>query len=65
MIERSLFAIWATMLCANNDAEIVRAAVALAAPEVDSARAQMLQDLMRVRDVLANLGEKLDVIERT
>lgn len=52
----------------NDDAEIARAAVALAdqklAHDVDSARVQILQDLARIRDVFANLGEKLDVIDR-
>ncbi len=52
----------------NDDGQISRAAVALAdqglAPDIASAQAQILQDLTRIRDVFANLGEKLDLIDR-
>lgn len=52
----------------NDDGQISRAAVALAdqrlAKDIDTARVQVLQDLARIRDVFAGLGEKLDVIDR-
>lgn len=52
----------------NDDGLISRAAVALAdqklAPDVPAARVQILQDLGRIRDVFAGLGEKLDLIDR-
>jgi hypothetical protein len=52
----------------NDDAQIARAAVALAdqrlAPDAETARARIRQDLTRIRDVFANLGEKLDLIDR-
>jgi hypothetical protein len=52
----------------NDDGQIARAAVALAdqgiATDIASAQAQILQDLTRIRDVFANLGEKLDLIDR-
>ncbi len=52
----------------NDDAQIARAAVALAdqrlAPNAETAQAQIRQDLTRIRDVFANLGEKLDLIDR-
>jgi hypothetical protein len=52
----------------NDDGQIARAAVALAdqgiATDMASAEAQILQDLARIRDVFANLSEKLDLIDR-
>lgn len=52
----------------NDDGLISRAAVALAdqrlAVDVATAQAQILQDLTRIRDVFAGLGEKLDLIDR-
>jgi hypothetical protein len=52
----------------NDDGQIARAALALAdqrlAKDIDTARLQILQDLARIRDVFAGLGEKLDVIDR-
>lgn len=52
----------------NDDGQISRAAVAIAdqrlAKDIDTARVQILQDLTRIRDVFAGLGEKLDVIDR-
>lgn len=52
----------------NDEGQIARAAVALAdqklAPDVATAQAQILEDLRRIRDVFANLGEKLDQIDR-
>lgn len=52
----------------NDDGLIARAAVALAdqrlAMDVASAQSQILQDLTRIRDVFAGLGEKLDLIDR-
>jgi hypothetical protein len=52
----------------NDDGRIARAAVALAdqgvAADVASAQHQILQDLTRIRDVFANLGDKLDLIDR-
>ena len=52
----------------NDDGSISRAAVALAdqrlAADVASAKSQILQDLTRIRDVFAGLGEKLDLIDR-
>lgn len=52
----------------SDDAQIARASVALAdqglAPNVESAQAQILQDLSRIRDVFVNLGDKLDLIDR-
>jgi hypothetical protein len=52
----------------NDDGRIARAAVALAdqgvATDVASAERQILQDLTRIRDVFANLGDKLDLIDR-
>jgi Family of unknown function (DUF5716) len=52
----------------NDDGSISLAAVALAdqrlAVHVASAQAQILQDLTRIRDVFAGLGEKLDLIDR-
>lgn len=52
----------------NDDGQIARAAVALAdqglVSDVATAEVQIIQDLARIRDVFANLGEKLDVIDR-
>jgi hypothetical protein len=52
----------------NDDGQIARAAVALTdqrlAPDVQSAKAQILDDLSRIRDVFINLGDKLDLIDR-
>jgi hypothetical protein len=52
----------------SDEGQIARAAVALAdqklAPDVAAAEAQILQDLTRIRDVFANLNEKLDLIDR-
>jgi hypothetical protein len=52
----------------NDDGQIARAAVALAdqgiATDIASAQAKILQDLTRIRDVFASLGEKLDLIDR-
>jgi hypothetical protein len=52
----------------NDEGQVSRAAVALAdqalASDVATARAQILQDLTRIRDVFAGLGEKLDLIDR-
>lgn len=52
----------------NDEGQIARAAVALADQglfaDVTTAEAQIIQDLTRIRDVFANLGEKLDVIDR-
>jgi hypothetical protein len=52
----------------NDEGQIARAAVALAdqglVADVTTAEAQIIQDLTRIRDVFANLGEKLDVIDR-
>lgn len=52
----------------NDDGLISRAAVALAdqrlAVDVATAQSQILQDLSRIRDVFAGLGEKLDLIDR-
>lgn len=52
----------------NDQAAISRAAVALSdqglALNLDAAQSQILQDLTRIRDVFAGLGEKLDLIDR-
>ena len=52
----------------NDSGLISRAAVALAdqklAVDVAAAQSQILQDLTRIRDVFAGLGEKLDLIDR-
>lgn len=52
----------------NDEGQVVRAAVALAdqkvAADVATAETQIIQDLTRIRDVFASLGEKLDVIDR-
>jgi hypothetical protein len=52
----------------NDDGQLARAAVALAdqglTKDSESAQMQILQDLTHIRDVFANLGEKLDVIDR-
>lgn len=52
----------------NDDGQIARAALALTdqgvAADIETARTQILQDLTRIRDVFANLGEKLDLIDR-
>jgi len=52
----------------SDDGQIARAAVALAdqrlVPDIATAQIQITQDLTRIRDVFANLGEKLDVIDR-
>lgn len=52
----------------NDDGLIARAAVALAdqrlAADVATAQSQIFQDLTRIRDVFAGLGEKLDLIDR-
>lgn len=52
----------------NDEAAIARAAVALAdqrlAADVAGAQAQIMSDLSRIRDVFANLNEKLDLIDR-
>lgn len=57
-----------TELFMNDEGQLSRAAVALAeqglATDIASAQAQILQDLTRIRDVFANLGEKLDLIDR-
>jgi len=57
-----------TELFMNDERLISRAAVALAdqklAPDLAAAEAQILQDLTRIRDVFAGLGEKLDLIDR-
>lgn len=57
-----------TELFISDKGQIARAAVALAdqglVADVATAEAQILQDLTRIRDVFANLGEKLDVIDR-
>jgi hypothetical protein len=46
----------------NDDGQIARAAMALAeqglVPDIEAARVQIMQDLTRIRDVFANLGEK-------
>ena len=52
----------------NDEGQIARAALALAdqrlVPDVATAQVQIAQDLTRIRDVFASLGEKLDVIDR-
>lgn len=52
----------------NDDGQVARAAAALAdqglAQDISSATTQILDDLVRIRDVFANLGEKLDLIDR-
>ncbi|MGY3610826.1 MULTISPECIES: Wadjet anti-phage system protein JetA family protein [unclassified Bradyrhizobium] len=52
----------------NDEGQIARAAVALAdqglVADITTAASQIIQDLTRIRDVFANLGEKLDVIDR-
>jgi len=52
----------------NDEGQIARAAMALAdqrlVPDVATAQVQIAQDLTRIRDVFANLGEKLNVIDR-
>jgi len=52
----------------TDDEQIRQAALALAnqglASNIESAKAQILQDLSRIRDVFVNLGEKLDLIDR-
>jgi hypothetical protein len=52
----------------NDEGQVSRAAVALAdqalASDVATARTQIFQDLTRIRDVFAGLGEKLDLIDR-
>jgi hypothetical protein len=52
----------------NDEGQIARAAMALAdqrlVPDVATAQVQIAQDLTRIRDVFANLSEKLDVIDR-
>lgn len=52
----------------NDDGLISRAAVALAdqrlAADAATAQSHILQDLTRIRDVFAGLGEKLDLIDR-
>jgi hypothetical protein len=57
-----------TELFMNDEGLISRAAVALAhqnlAPDLAAAEAQILQDLTRIRDVFAGLGDKLDLIDR-
>jgi len=51
-----------------DEGRIARAAVALAdqklVPDFAAAQTQILQDLTRIRDVFANLNEKLDLIDR-
>lgn len=57
-----------TELLLSDERRISRAAVALAdqklAPDLAAAEAQILQDLTRIRDVFAGLGDKLDLIDR-
>ena len=52
----------------NDEGQIARAATALAdqglAQDTPSATAQIRGDLVRVRDVFASLGDKLDLIDR-
>ena len=52
----------------NDEGQVARAAVALAdqglVPDVPSATAQIRGDLVRIRDVFASLGDKLDLIDR-
>ena len=52
----------------NDEGQIARAATALAdqglAQDIPSATAQIRGDLVRVRDVFASLGDKLDLIDR-
>ncbi|HEY4940651.1 MAG TPA: Wadjet anti-phage system protein JetA family protein [Rhizomicrobium sp.] len=52
----------------NDEGQLARAAVALAdqklAPDTATAQAQILEDLRRIRDVFAGLGEKLDLIDK-
>ena len=52
----------------NDEGQVARAATALAdqglAQDVPSATAQIRGDLVRIRDVFANLGDKLDLIDR-
>ncbi|MGK2740356.1 Wadjet anti-phage system protein JetA family protein [Tepidicaulis sp. LMO-SS28] len=52
----------------NDHGQIARAAAALAdqglTQDISSATTQILGDLVRIRDVFANLGEKLDLIDR-
>lgn len=52
----------------NDDGQIARAAVALTdqkvAPDLLNAQKQIREDLGRIRDVFASLGDKLDLIDR-
>jgi hypothetical protein len=52
----------------NDEGQIARAATALAdqglAQDIPSATAQIRGDLVRIRDVFASLGDKLDLIDR-
>jgi Family of unknown function (DUF5716) len=52
----------------NDEGQIARAAIALAdqglVADIATAEVQIIQDLTRIRDVFAHLGEKLDVIDR-
>lgn len=52
----------------NDEGQVARAATALAdqglAQDLPSATAQIRGDLVRVRDVFASLGDKLDLIDR-
>ena len=52
----------------NDEGQVARAATALAdqglAQDTPSATAQIRGDLVRIRDVFANLGDKLDLIDR-
>ncbi len=52
----------------NDEGQVARAATALAdqglAQDIPSATAQIRGDLVRIRDVFASLGDKLDLIDR-
>ena len=52
----------------NDEGQVARAATALAdqglAQDIPSATSQVRGDLVRIRDVFANLGDKLDLIDR-
>lgn len=52
----------------NDEGQLARAAIALAdqglAKDIPSATAQIRGDLVRIRDVFASLGDKLDLIDR-
>ncbi len=52
----------------NDEGQVARAAAALAdqglAQDTPSATSQIRADLVRIRDVFANLGDKLDLIDR-